>query len=66
MKDEIKSKNEQIDLLEKRISSHSFASDKTDQSGVSHVCSLDITVALFICLHSKLILVVLYSRLLLS
>ncbi|XP_057450431.1 kinesin-like protein KIN-7K, chloroplastic isoform X2 [Lotus japonicus] len=36
LKDEIKSKNEQIDLLEKRISSHSFASDKTDQSGVSH------------------------------
>ncbi|KAE9598299.1 hypothetical protein Lal_00003970 [Lupinus albus] len=36
LKDEIKAKKDQIELLEKQISSSSIASDDMDQSGVSH------------------------------
>lgn len=47
LKDEIKEKSDQIDLLEKQMSNYFIASEQTDQSGVSQVCSLDIIVALF-------------------
>ncbi|XP_054809038.1 kinesin-like protein KIN-7K, chloroplastic [Prosopis cineraria] len=36
LKDEIKAKNEQIDLLEKQIAASFITLDKMDQSGVSH------------------------------
>lgn len=39
LKDEIKAKNKQIDLLEKQIADSFIISDKLDQSGVSQVCS---------------------------
>jgi len=38
LKDEIKEKSEQIDLLEKQMSNYFIASEQTDQSGVSQVC----------------------------
>lgn len=47
LKDEIKEKNEQIDLLEKQMSNYFIPSDNTEQSGVSQVCSLHIIVAFF-------------------
>ncbi|XP_052118914.1 kinesin-like protein KIN-7K, chloroplastic [Arachis duranensis] len=42
LKDEIKAKSEQIDLLEKQISNSVVVSDKMDQSGISQVHSIDV------------------------
>jgi len=47
LKDEIKSKKEQIDLLERKIADSFIAKNKLDKSGVSLVCSRDIIVPLF-------------------
>lgn len=47
LKDEIKAKSEQIELLEKQISNSVIVSDKMDQSGVSQVHSIYIIVVLF-------------------
>lgn len=47
LKDEMKFKNEQINLLEKRISDSFVASEKIDRSGVSLVYSADNIASLF-------------------
>ena len=47
LKDEIKSKKEQIDLLERKIADSFIAKNKLDKSGVSLVCSRDIIVQSF-------------------
>ena len=47
LKDEIKSKKEQIDLLERKIADSFIVKNKLDESGVSLVCSLDVIVPLF-------------------
>lgn len=47
LKDEIKAKKEQIDLLDKQIAGSSIASDKLDESGISLVCACDIIGSLF-------------------
>lgn len=46
LKDEIKAKSEQIDLLEKQIADSFIASDNRDQSGVLQACSVDIIASL--------------------
>ncbi|KAG4991182.1 hypothetical protein JHK87_024639 [Glycine soja] len=47
LKDEIKAKKEQIDLLERKIADSFIVKNKLDESGVSLVCSLDVIVPLF-------------------